>query len=342
MRRSHPGAVRGMAGTVPDMAATSTRSPARLSPSRIKDFEQCPKLFHFKSLGLSTPPTIATAKGTLVHYALERIFDHPRSQRDVATALGYIEPAWRMMTEPFVERNGSEDAYETGLRDSEKAWAEFAQPGAPSTERRLRDADQYRKLVTPEELPAFIAACEEAVRGWFRMETPSKFDPAEREFYVAAKVAGVELHGYIDRLDRVVSADGTARYYVSDYKTGKPPSQRFADEAFFQLEVYALLVDRLLGVHTHQLRLVYVREGRPDAVLTRTVTPGMLKRTTAKITRVAKEISQATEDGVWPTKKQTLCGWCVFQNACPAFEAGTETLTPREIAERTGAILQEG
>ncbi len=315
--------------------------PTRLSPSRIKDFEQCPKLFHFKAMGLSTPPTLATAKGTLAHYAFERIFDHPRSERDLATTLRYIRPAWALMTNPYAERSEVEDRFEISLREHEKAWAENAAVGESSTARRQRDATQYRQIIPAAEEEAFLMSCEEVVRGWFQMEKPSKFDPAEREFYVASRIAGVDIHGYIDRLDRIVASDGTTRYYVTDYKTGKPPSERFAGEAFFQLEVYALLVNQILGVSTHQLRLVYVREGRADAVLTRDVTPVMLKQTRTKIARVAKEIQLADKSGVWPTKKQTLCGWCAFQNACPAFEPGTEHLTVTEIAARTGALLPE-
>jgi putative RecB family exonuclease len=321
-------------------AAQPLALPSRLSPSRIKDFEQCPKLFHFKLMGLSTPPTVATAKGTLAHYAFERIFDHPRSERTQETALSYVAPAWAMMTDPFKERTGEETVYETALRDSEKAWAEHQLDDA-SSRRRLRDAGQYRTVVPAEEETEFLNTCEAAVRGWFRMENPSKFDPAEREFYVAAQIAGVDLHGYVDRLDRIVSEDGSTRYFVSDYKTGKPPSERFAGEAFFQLEVYALLVDRVLGVKTHQLRLIYVREGRPDAVLTRKVTPAVLKQTTAKLTRVWKDIQESHASGEWLTRKQTLCGWCNFQNACPAFEDGVAELTREEIAARTGTLLPE-
>jgi putative RecB family exonuclease len=292
-------------------------------------------------MGLTTPPTQATAKGTLVHYVLERIFDHPRSERGVGVALGYVGPAWQMMIDPFKERTGEEDVFEVALRDHESCWAEFADGETSATRRKVRDAEQYRGLIPVGDVDEFLTSCADAVRGWYRMESPGKFDPAEREFYVAAKVAGVDLHGYIDRLDRVVSDDGTVRFYVTDYKTGKPPSERFADEAFFQLEVYALLVEKVMGVRTHQLRLVYVREGRPDAVLTRRATPAMLKGTSAKLTRVAKEIQEATTSGHWPTKKQTLCGWCVFQNACPAFDPDAKDLTVAEIAARSGALLPE-
>lgn len=321
---------------MPSRQSTTTQ---RLSPSRIKDFEQCPKLFHFKSLGLSTPPTAATAKGTLVHYAFERVFDHPRSERDVETALRYVKPAWRLMLEPFATREAVDDPFEIRLRDAEKGWLDPDTQVTGQTERKNREAAEYRHVVPLAEEAEFLAGCEDAVRGWFRMETPSKFDPAEREFYVAAKVAGVDIHGYIDRLDRVVGADGSVRFYVTDYKTGKPPSPRFADDAFFQLEVYALLVDRVLGTRPYEIRLVYVREGRPDAVLTRKVTTATLKDATQRINRVAKEIQEAQGSGNWTARRQTLCGWCQFQNACPAYVDGADQLTLEEIAMRTGTTL---
>lgn len=310
--------------------------PTKLSPSRIKDYLQCPKLFEFKAMGLSTPPTEATTKGTLAHHVFERIFDHSRQDRTLELALSYIEPSWRVMLNPLAARNTVTDLGEIAIRNANSLWGDLHELDSKTRERLESEADDYRAIIKTDKETEFLESAKDCVRGWFRMENPTKFDPQEREMYVTAKLSGIDLHGYIDRLDRVRGVDGD-RYYISDYKTGKPPSARFQDEAFFQLAFYALLVEKQLEVRPYQLRLVYVSVGKPDAVLTRPVTQALLSVTQKKISDTWKKIQKSHKEGIWDARKQTLCGWCFFQNACPAFNDKANQLSINEIAEITGA-----
>jgi putative RecB family exonuclease len=61
--------------------------PTSLSPSRVDAFTSCPLAFRFASIEkLPEPPTVHTAKGTLVHRALELLFTHPQPRRTRETA----------------------------------------------------------------------------------------------------------------------------------------------------------------------------------------------------------------------------------------------------------------
>lgn len=321
-------------------SADIERLPEKLSPSRAKDFMQCPRLFYYKTvLGLATPPSPATAKGTVAHHAFERLFDHPREERVVATAVSYVRPAWAMMTDPVLERSAvAEGSPEYSLREKNKSFRDLVEQGSKVEKRLMEDAAAYRALFAAggQEETAFLEDVERAVEGWFAMETPSRFDPAELELYVAAKVAGVTLHGFIDRLDRVSGSDGTERWYITDYKTGRKPGERFADEAFFQLEVYALCVQQRFGVTPYQLRLLYVREGSKTGVLTKQVNEQVLEKAKAKVKATWAGIQKAARSGVWEARKQVLCDWCPFKSVCPAWFEGADTLLPEEIARRTG------
>src|SRR3989440_11331166 len=70
------------------------RRPA-LSPSRAADFMTCPLLYRFRTIDrLPEPPTTATARGTLVHAALERLFDLPAAGRTPEAARGLLARGW--------------------------------------------------------------------------------------------------------------------------------------------------------------------------------------------------------------------------------------------------------
>ena len=337
----------GSVGTVESMtttAATGLNIPEKLSPSRAKTFMQCPKRFYYESiLGLTTPQTLATAKGTLAHHAFERIFDHAREERTVDRAVAYIRPAWSMMINPVVPRESVvEGTPEFGLRSTNQGFTEDHEPGSKSEQRLLDSAKSYLDLFPTGDtaaIDAFLAETEDSVRGWFSMENPTKFDPHERELYLMAKIAGVTVHGFIDRLDRIEGSKGV-RWFVSDYKTGRPPKPQYADEAFFQLAVYALLVEEQMWVRVDQLRLLYVREGRPDAVLARPVTDQMLDATKKKLSAVSQGIKRAARLGEWEAKRNALCNWCPFMPVCPAHVPGLEGLLPEEVAARTGTSLK--
>lgn len=604
------------------MAATSrsgSKHPiSALSPSRAKDFLQCPRLFFYKTiLGLKTPPSEATLRGTLAHYAFERIFDHPVGERGPEVALGYADAAWSVVTEPLRERASVEaGSFEDRLRLAEGRYRDLHAPGSPGEKRLLDEAAAALELVPAERVESFLETVRGVVRGWYAMENPEKFTPTERELYVRARIGSATVHGFIDRFDSVPTKEGTVRNYVSDYKglaldtplatptgwttmgrvrvgdlllgtagtpvtvtektpeqrlecfelcfedgsrivadavhlweivapvsgvfstlevaemastatvflpgasparlgeqelgmpaadagrlvglreilspfspefqtllavtrssqvhrlellrgllesssqsfpeglevrdeavaalvsevlvlagltprswtrdggvlrmpltsgelgarvldrespvlrrlrsvravpsvatccigvdapdhlylagrgmvpthnTGKKPSPRFTDEAFFQLEVYALALAESQNTPTHKLRLIYTNESRPDGVLERHVTPEMLERTRKKIRAVWDGISRADRswheanlrgdvkalEAAWETRKQPLCDWCHFgpkqTNVCPAWNPSVTGLLPEEqelrLASRPGARVVEG
>ena len=55
----------------------------------------CPLLYRFRVIDrLPEPPTAATARGTLVHAALERLFDLPAADRTPAAARALLAQEW--------------------------------------------------------------------------------------------------------------------------------------------------------------------------------------------------------------------------------------------------------
>src|SRR5246500_1520785 len=77
-----------------DAGQEKERKPA-LSPSRASDFMTCPLLYRFRVIDrIPEPPTTATARGTLVHAVLERLFDRPAAGRTPDAARELVVPEW--------------------------------------------------------------------------------------------------------------------------------------------------------------------------------------------------------------------------------------------------------
>ena len=68
---------------------------AALSPSRAKDFKQCPLMFRFRTVDrLPEPPSLEALRGTLVHSVLEHLYDRPAAARTEEAAQGLLLPRW--------------------------------------------------------------------------------------------------------------------------------------------------------------------------------------------------------------------------------------------------------
>ena len=195
---------------------------AALSPSRAKDFKQCPLLFRFRVIDrLAEPPSPEALRGTLVHAVLERLFDAPALERTEATAQALLDPLWQ-------ERLAASPADRSVAGGGERA-AEWL--------------DSARVLIG----------------NYFRMENPSFLEPAARESFVNARLpSGLAIRGIIDRVDR--APDGALR--IVDYKTGKSPNPRFQEEALFQMRFYAAAVRLSRGVLPRRTQLIYLKDGR--------------------------------------------------------------------------------
>ena len=103
---------------------------------------------------------------------------------------------------------------------------------------------------------------------------------------------------------------------IVDYKTGKKPHPRFQNEALFQMRFYALVWWRMTGHIPEHLRLMYLKVADD---LTHSPTAGELERFEGELADLWASIVRDGEHGDFRPKKSKLCGWCSFQELCPAF-----------------------
>ena len=237
---------------------------------------QCPLLFRLRTVDrIPDPGSLATHKGTLVHGVLERLYDLPPRERTREAARAMLPSQWE------THREKSPDVM--GLFD-----------------------DPTRVAPWLEEAGALLDA-------YFRMEDPTRLEPAERELLVQTETRdGLLLRGFVDRLD--VAPDGAMR--VVDYKTGRSPGPRFQAEALFQMRFYALVLWRLRGRAPRRLQLLFLKDGR---TLTHDPHPAELEVAETRIARIWDEIEDCAASGEFPPRRSRLCDWCAYQARCPLF-----------------------
>ena len=220
--------------TTPEVAQgaepSEVRFPSSLSPSRAADFKRCPLVYRFRVIDhIPEVPSSVATRGTLVHAALERLFDLPAQERTLERARSLVGPEWdRLLAEePELAQLFGDDA---------------------------------------EALESWLASADDLLATYFGMEDPTRLEPAERELLVETTLdSGLVLRGYVDRLD--VAPSGEMR--VVDYKTGNAPMELYEARALFQMRFYALVLWKLHGRVPSSLKLLYlgsneVLEYQPD------------------------------------------------------------------------------
>lgn len=296
-----------------------------LSPSRASDFMQCPLLYRFRVVDrLPEPPSAAAARGTLVHAALERVFDLPAAERTPEATIALLPGEWARLVEEEPELASLLSGDQPTTSDGAQAAEGVVGGDGPDAEE-----DQAAREA------AWFAEAAGFVRTWFTLEDPTRLEPAERELYVEAEVDGLVMRGYVDRLD--VAPDGRLR--VVDYKTGRSPSELWEGKALFQMKFYALVLWRTRGVIPTLLQLVYLRDGQ---ILRYAPDEHELLATERKIKALWVAIERAADTGDWRPRRSRLCSWCHHTSICPAWggtapplpvDAGVRALDPRAAGQ---------
>ncbi|WP_042440380.1 RecB family exonuclease [Corynebacterium halotolerans] len=192
--------------------------------------------------------------------------------------------------------------YPAAVKKLKPHWAKMCAQDAELTE-----------LVPEDRVYDFLVECRSLLRGYFEMENPQGFDAHEVEMYVNTILPnGVPVRGFIDRVD--VAPTGEVR--VVDYKTGKKPRPRFAGDAQFQMRFYALVYWRLFGTIPAQLRLMYLK-----VIDSMFLAPSKeeLEYFERDLGDLWAKIEGDGRAGTFRPKTSKLCGWCSFQDICPAF-----------------------
>lgn len=138
--------------------------PAALSPSRLADFQSCPRKYQHGAIERRhQPATYASVKGRFIHFLLERLMTNSPQERSIELARAAIPDA------------------EVVILD-EQARTDIA--------------------LTDELLERLRRESNEVLASYFDMERPSEVKSEGVELRIEATIDDTPLLGIIDRLDR--------------------------------------------------------------------------------------------------------------------------------------------
>ena len=168
-----------------------------------------------------------------------------------------------------------------------------------------------------------------AIEGLWHLEDPAKVEVRATEQDVEAELAGVPFRGIVDRIDE--EGDGMI---VTDYKSGKAPSQRFRRSRLDQVLLYAAAVEASTGEMPVRARLLYLGQ----RTIGMDVNRKEIETVTQKLAGTWAEIHTACADDEFEPRTGPLCGWCPYVSMCPQ---GTAEVAKRakNKADREAELL---
>lgn len=152
------------------------------------------------------------------------------------------------------------------------------------------------------------------IEAYFAMENPADVDVIQREQRVECELDGVPFVGIVDRIER---RDG--RVVVTDYKTGKAPTERYQADRLRQVLLYAAALDAI-GQRPSSARLMYIG----SRFLETDATEEAMSEVRVELAQTWSEVNQSVADDDFAPSVGPLCNWCPYSADCPEGTAEIE------------------
>ena len=250
--------------------------PRALSPSRLNDFQSCPRKYEYSAVRkMRQPASYASVKGRYVHALLEELFKLPSYERTIDAALSPL----------FFE----------------------------IADERILTEDVVADLELDEALKAkLVADATDIVRTYFTMEDPTTVvlesvgELEGIEIALSETINDAPLYGILDRLDR----DEHGNLVIVDYKTGSVPKAEYVTSAFANSALYAALCENAEDIKQMpvSVRLLYIAAG---VTLEKSTAELFPKQRAEAAASAWVRIKKAHAEGNFvPTPSFNACRWC--------------------------------
>ena len=184
-------------------------------------------------------------------------------------------------------------------------------------------------FATPPPARTRDAAAEHLATAFVELQADPEFvsldlDSAAAEAFLADATI-------IDRLE--LDADG--ELVVTDYKTGRVPSQQQELSRLGGVQFYAWLCEQVFGKRPARVQLMYL--GPNPQVIIATPTDQSIRGLERKVAAIWNAVERACEREDFRPRQSHLCNWCSFQEYCPAF-GGDPSLAPAALHAAAEAV----
>jgi putative RecB family exonuclease len=251
--------------------------PTSLSPSKVSTFKDCALAFRFS--------------------AIDRLPEDPK----LATIKGsVVHKALELL---FISKQ-NERTRADAAACLDRALEEYVQ--TPEFEFLGLHAES-------EALSAFRSDASTMLDRYYTQEDPTTLEPVGVEIMLSAKVDGLLLRGIIDRLD--LNAEG--ELIVTDYKTGRVPSERQEMSRLGGVHFYAFLCEQNFGKRPAEVRLMYL--GANPQTIVATPTEQSIAGLNKKVKAIWAAVERACVADDFRPNPSHACSWCSFKEFCPSF-----------------------
>jgi putative RecB family exonuclease len=268
---------------------------AKISPSAILTFKQCPLKFRLRFIDLIVEkmPSIEAAKGTVVHRILEKMFKQPAENRIIKK---YESTVINAILELQKETN----------------WTGNSKLNYP-----FKDNEQKSQ---------FINDIISILKTYFQIENPSVINIKSTEQFLQLRLKeNLNLNGFADRLDNTKNG-----IEIIDYKTGKKPSIKFQDSVIFQMTSYALILYSNTGQMPSKIKAMFLNPTE-NGILEQEPNIKNVLKIEKEYLSCWDNINERIKNNKWNAIKSKLCDWCDLQEFCPEFNGKIPDLPNEKI-----------
>lgn len=192
----------------------------------------------------------------------------------------------------------------------------------------VTDEDYLGLELGDAEAADFAASAARMLERYFTLEDPRTINPIGLELMLSTELGSLTVRGIIDRLE----LDAAGELVVTDYKTGRAPSQAQEQSRLGGVHFYSLLCERVLGRRPARVQLIYL--GDQPQVITTSPSEQSTRGLARKLEAIWSAVERACEHDDFRPKRSALCNWCNFKAFCPAF--GGDPSQAASLSKRTG------
>jgi putative RecB family exonuclease len=186
----------------------------------------------------------------------------------------------------------------------------------------LSVTDEFEALELDEEATReFVADASTMIDRYFLLEDPRAVNPIGIELRLEAEVGDLHLRGIIDRLE----LDDDGELVVTDYKTGRVPTERQERDRLGGVHFYSYLCEHLFGKRPARVQLLYL--GPDPQVIIATPSEQSTRALEKKVVAIWSAVERACEQEDFRPKPSPLCNWCAFKAYCPSFGGDPSSVT---------------